>query len=81
MLHRSQPLFPLIEDKLEYYRSNIDWKYQDNDLDTRIRRIKEVNNLIKELQNIKVQSWLTEKALKNYDKKLEGSLPNDSWLG
>jgi len=81
MLHRSQPLFPLIEDELEYYHSNIDWKYRDNDLNTRIRRIKEVNSLIKELQNIDVQSWLTEKALKNYDKKLEGSLPNDSWLG
>lgn len=82
MLHRSQPLFPLIKDKLEYYHSNIDWKYNDNDLDTRVRRIKEVNNLINKLKNTKkADSWLTEKALKNYDKKLDGSLPNDSWLG
>jgi radical SAM superfamily enzyme YgiQ (UPF0313 family) len=80
MLDQSQPLYKLIEDDLEYHHSAIDWKYKDNDLSTRIRRFNEVNNLIKELKNVKELSWMSEKALINYDKKSKGEF-NKKWNG
>ena len=80
MLSRSMPLYNLIKDELEYFDSNIKWKYKDNDLDTRIKRFKEVNALVDELSSNGL-SYMTEKALKNYDKQLEGALPNDRWDG
>ena len=81
MLDRSQTLFKQVEDGLEYYHSDIDWKYKDNDLSTRIRRITEVNNLIKKLKNKEDLDWLTEKALINYDKKNKGEFESSRWNG
>ena len=81
MLTTPQPLYKLVKDELEYFNSNIDWKYRDNDLETRVRRFKEVNDLVKNLSKIKRIPQMTDKALKNYEKKLQGKLPNDRWDG
>lgn len=80
MLSRPMPLFKLIEKDLEYFNSNIDWKYKDNDLETRVRRFKEVNELVDKLSNEGLP-WMSVKSLQNYEKKLEGSLPNNRWDG
>lgn len=70
MLSTAQPLYKLIADDVEYLNSNVDWKYKDNDLETRIRRFNEVNNLVRELKNEKELSWLNEKAVQNHNKRL-----------
>jgi radical SAM superfamily enzyme YgiQ (UPF0313 family) len=81
MLSKNQPLYKLIKKDLTKFESNIDWTYKDNDLETRIRRFKEVNDLIKRLDNVDKLYWTSEKALKNYDKKLKNELPNNRWDG
>ena len=79
MLDQSQPLYKLIENDLEYHHSTIDWKYKDNDLTTRIRRFNEINDLIKELKNVKELDWMSERAKNNYNKKIKGEL--EKWNG
>jgi radical SAM superfamily enzyme YgiQ (UPF0313 family) len=71
MLSRSQPLYKTIKDDLEYFDSNVNWKYKDNDLETRVRRFNESNNLVKELSNRKNSSWMNERAVENINKRLE----------
>ena len=71
MLSRSQPLYDTIKDDLEYFDSNVNWKYKDNDLETRVRRFNESNNLVKELSNRKSSSWMNERAVENINKRLE----------
>ena len=80
MLSHTMPLYNLIKDDLEYHKTNIDWKYKDNDLVTRVKRFKEVNALVDRLSDTGLP-WMSEKALKNYDKTLEGNLPNNRWDG
>jgi radical SAM superfamily enzyme YgiQ (UPF0313 family) len=71
MLSRSQPLYKLIKDDLEYFDSNVNWKYKDNDLETRIRRFNESNDLVKELSNRNELHCLNERAVDNINKRLE----------
>jgi hypothetical protein len=71
MLSKAQPLYKLIKDDLEYFNSNVDWKYKDNDFETRIRRFNEVNSLVRELKNKKELSWMNERALKNLNNAIE----------
>jgi hypothetical protein len=78
MLEESQPLYKLIEDGLEYYHDSVEWKYKDNDLETRVRRFNEVNNLVKELSNTKL-NWINEKAVTNHNKKAKGEYENSKW--
>ena len=81
MLSRNQPLYESIKDDLTKFDSNIEWTYKGNDLETRIRRFKEVNQLIKDLTKVEELTWTSEKALQNYDKKLNNELPNNRWDG
>lgn len=71
MLSQSQPLYKLIKDDLEYFDSNVNWKYKDNDLETRIRRFNESNDLVKTLSNRNELHWLNERAVDNINKRLE----------
>jgi radical SAM superfamily enzyme YgiQ (UPF0313 family) len=71
MLSDAQPLYKLIEDDLEYFNSNVDWKYKDNDFETRNRRFNEVNSLVRELKNKKELSWMNQRAVDNHNKRLE----------
>jgi len=71
MLSQSQPLYKLIKDDLEYFDSNVNWKYKDNDLETRVRRFNESNDLVKTLSNRNELPWLNERAVDNINKRLE----------
>jgi radical SAM superfamily enzyme YgiQ (UPF0313 family) len=71
MLSKAQPLYKVIKKDLEYLNSNVDWKYKDNDFETRIRRFNEVNSLVRELKNKKELSWMNERAVENHNKRLE----------
>ena len=71
MLSDAQPLYKLIKDDLEYFNSNVDWKYKDNDFETRNRRFNEVNSLVRELKNETELSWMNERAVENHNKRLE----------
>jgi radical SAM superfamily enzyme YgiQ (UPF0313 family) len=71
MLSDAQPLYKLIEDDLEYFNSNVDWKYKDNDLKTRVRRFNEVNGLISDLTNQPELYWMNERALQNHNNVIE----------
>jgi radical SAM superfamily enzyme YgiQ (UPF0313 family) len=71
MLSIAQPLYKVIKKDLEYLRSNVDWKYKDNDFETRIRRFNEVNSLVRELKNQKELSWMNQRAVDNHNKRLD----------
>jgi len=81
MLSQGQPLWEIIKNDVTNFKSLVDWDYKDNTLDVRIRRFKEVNDLIGDLTKSKDRGWLIEKALLNYDRKKEGTLPKDRWEG
>jgi radical SAM superfamily enzyme YgiQ (UPF0313 family) len=81
MLEVEQPLYKLVEHELEYYHGSIDWKYKENDLPTRIRRLNEIHNLKSELTLDRQREWMSEKALNNYDKKSKGEFQSKQWNG
>lgn len=81
MLSKNQPLWDQIKHDVSNFKSSIDWDYGDNTLDVRIRRFKEVNDLVASLSKASEHGWLTEKALLNYDRKQKGELPNNRWEG
>lgn len=81
MLSTAMPLYDLIKDDVKNFNSNIDWEYKDNNLVERIRRFNEINDLIKERNSEPTAPWLTEKAIRNYKKKLNNDLDNDRWDG
>jgi radical SAM superfamily enzyme YgiQ (UPF0313 family) len=60
MLDDTQPVWQEIKDDLDYYNDEIDWSYKGNDLATRNRRFKEVNDLITELTG-QSKSWMLQK--------------------
>ena len=69
MLDETQPLWQEIKDDLDYYNDEVDWSYKGNDLATRNRRFKEVNDLIKELTGQK-KSWMFMKKEAEIQNKL-----------
>jgi len=69
MLDETQPLWQEIKDDLDYYNDEVDWSYKGNDLETRNRRFKEVNDLIKELTGQK-KSWMFMKKEAEIQNKL-----------
>lgn len=81
MLSNAMPLYNLIKDELKNFTSNIDWEYRDNNLHERVRRFNEIHNLIKLRTAQPVAPWLTEKAIKNYQKKINNQLDNNRWDG
>jgi len=70
MLDETQPLWRQIKDDLDYYNDEYDWSYKGNDLATRNRRFKEVNDLLKELTG-KEKTWMVKKKEKIFQQKLK----------
>jgi len=58
------PIYSMVENDLEYFNNERDWKYKDNDTATRIKNYNELLTLVETLQNEK-SSWLQHKELKN----------------
>lgn len=72
LLSPGQKAYKLVEDELEYYVSDTDWKYKGNDLQTRLTRFIEINELVGELTTQPV-SWMIEKARRQYEESLAAS--------
>lgn len=71
MLSDNMPLWEQIKDDLTYYDDMLNWDYKGNDMITRLRRFKEVHDLIHELSGEKNMSWMHRKALRMYEEALE----------
>ena len=59
------PIYNMVENDLEYFNNERDWKYKDNDTETRIRNYKELLTLVESLHNDK-SSWLQTKDMNLY---------------
>lgn len=66
----SGTLYDMFVDKLDYYNNEIDWKYQNNTREVRVRRYEEILNLIERLEK-RESGWSQVKYLKMYKKKSE----------
>lgn len=64
------PIFDMVEKDLEYFNNERDWKYNDNDTETRIKRHTEIIQLIEFYQKEK-SSWLQYKDLNSYKKEIK----------
>lgn len=70
MLSDNMPLWDKVKNELTYYNSTVDWDYKGNDLLTRLRRFKEVHELIQQLNNGRSGGWMYKKALRMYEDAL-----------
>ena len=70
LLEQSLPIWQKYKDGIEHWNTELDWKYKDNTLATRLRRFKESNQLVNELTG-QVESWLIEKSEREYEEELE----------
>lgn len=64
MLDDTQPLWQKVVNDLDYYHNEFDWKYKDNTLDTRLKRLLEVNTLIEKYFGQK-QTWMVKKKIQD----------------
>ena len=71
MLLDDSPILNQIRGELSYFKDGIDWDYKGNDLFTRLRRFKEVHELIQTRNNGKSGGWMYKKALRMYTEILE----------
>jgi radical SAM superfamily enzyme YgiQ (UPF0313 family) len=69
LLGEGLPIWDKYKDKLDYYHDETDWKYNDNDLSTRLRRYIEVNELVSELTGEEM-TWFLEKSKREYEQSL-----------
>jgi len=69
MLGEGLPIWDKYKDKLEYYHSEIDWKFNDNDLSARLRRYIEVNELVSDITGEEM-TWFLEKSKREYEQSL-----------
>ena len=65
MLDPTQPLWNLVKDELKNYKSELEWDYRDNTLEVRLKRFKEVNELIKNLSG-RESTWMFKKSLEKH---------------
>jgi hypothetical protein len=70
MLSDNMPLWEQIKDDLTYYEDMLNWDYKGNDMITRLRRFKEVHELIQQLNNGTSGGWAYKKALRMYEDAL-----------
>lgn len=71
MLEDNMPVWHQIKDDLTYYEDMKVWEYKGNDLFTRLRRFKEVHELIQQRNFGKSGGWMYKKALRMYGEALE----------
>jgi radical SAM superfamily enzyme YgiQ (UPF0313 family) len=69
LLEQSSPIWDKYKDNVDYWNSETDWKYKDNDLSTRLRRFIEVNELVEEVTTQEM-TWLIEKSKREYEQSL-----------
>jgi hypothetical protein len=69
LLGEGLPIWDKYKDNLEYYHSETDWKYNDNDLSARLRRYIEVNELVSEITGEEM-TWFLEKSKREYEQSL-----------
>lgn len=69
LLSEGLPIWEKYKDKLEYHHNEHDWKFNDNDLATRLRRYIEVNELVNKLTNQEM-TWFLEKSKRDYEQAL-----------
>lgn len=81
MLEDKGPLWDMVKDEIVDYRGLHDWTYRDNTLDVRIRRFKEIHELIDTMRKRPVRNWLIERNRALYDKKAQGLIAPDAWTG
>lgn len=73
MLDETQPLWQEIKDDLDYYNDDVDWSYKGNDLATRSRRFKEINELIQELTG-QSKTWMFKKKQQDLEARAQAAL-------
>lgn len=81
MLEDKGPLWDMVKDEIRDYRGLHDWTYRDNTLDVRIRRFKEIHELIDAMRRRPVRNWLIERNRALYEKKAQGLIAPDAWTG
>jgi hypothetical protein len=62
MLDETQPLWLKVKDELEYWHNDWNWKFRDNTLEVRLKRLEETNNLITDLAG-QERSWMVKKKI------------------
>jgi len=81
MLEDKGPLWEMIKGEVRDYRGVHDWTYRDNTLDVRIRRFREIHDLIEQMRKRPVRNWYIERNRVLYEKKASGLIPVDGWTG
>lgn len=71
MLDETQPLWLKVKDELDYWYNDWNWKFRDNTLEVRLKRLEEANNLITDLAG-QERSWMVKKKI-NMIKRSFGS--------
>lgn len=61
-LEERTPLWELTKDKVKNYKNAFEWDYEDNTFPVRVRRLEEINELVKSITGSN-HSWLTTKRL------------------
>jgi hypothetical protein len=59
----------VIDGQITNYKSGLEWDCKENTFPVRVRRLHEINNLVKSFTGAK-RSWLTTKRLEQLDKML-----------
>ena len=74
MIGMDSILYDKFKDDIKDYENSVDWRYKDNTLAVRNRRLTEITNLITHLSQEDHQtSWITKKALIHHEKLLRDS--------
>lgn len=81
MLEDKGPLWEMVKDHISDYRGLHDWTYGDNTLEVRIRRFREIHDLIDDMRKRPVRNWLIERNRTLYEKKAQGLIAPDAWTG
>tara|TARA_R110000868_G_scaffold1415_4_gene11071 strand:+ start:9668 stop:11212 length:1545 start_codon:yes stop_codon:yes gene_type:complete len=72
LLEQNLPIWEKYKDEVEYWNSETDWKFRDNDLSTRLRRFIEVNELVDTMTRQEM-TWLLDKSKREYEQSLKES--------
>jgi radical SAM superfamily enzyme YgiQ (UPF0313 family) len=62
MLSDDTPVWNKVKDELEYWHNDWNWKFRDNTLEVRLRRLEEANDLLSELAG-QERSWMVRKKI------------------
>lgn len=63
MLGDDTPVWNKVKDELEYWHNEWNWKFRDNTLDVRLKRLEEANDLLSDLAG-QERTWMVKKKIK-----------------